>query len=106
MYIMRMCKSIQGGLMMSQNIVLWALLVKFFEEVGYCREKDIVGEFRKYVKTQTVSQKRWSKKDIRIALKSGVFTTFTLPDDSHVFYTLKDENTSKNIEDARQIYGR
>lgn len=91
---------------MSQNIILWALLVKFFEEVGYCREKDVVGEFRKYVKTQTVSKKRWLKRDIQRELKSGVFTTLILPGTPCLVYALKDADTCKNIENGRQTYGR
>lgn len=79
---------------MSQNIVLWALLVKFFEEVGYCEKRRVVSSFRKFVKTQSISKKIWRKRDIEKVLKSGVFTTFTMPGDHRVFYTLRDTDTS------------
>lgn len=88
------------------DIILWAFLLKFFKEVGYCDKRKVVSGFRKFIKTQTISKKRWSKRDIRVALKSGVFTTFTLPDERCVYYTLKDENTSKHMEDARRTYAR
>lgn len=80
---------------MSQNIVLWALMVKFLEEVGYCEKRRVVSSFRKFVKTQSISKKIWRKRDIEKVLKSGVFMTFTMPGDHRMFYALRDTEISK-----------
>lgn len=77
-----------------QLILLCALLVKFLEEVEYCEKGRFISSFKIFLKRQTVSKKRWRKKDIKMVLKTAIFKTFTLHDGHRVFYTLRDTDTS------------
>lgn len=79
---------------MNQDIILWALMVKFLEEVKYCEKRRVVSSFRKFVKSEPIAKKAWRKRDIKKVLKSGVFKTFTIPGDHRVFYVLKDTDMS------------